>query len=180
MITFTFDVESIGLHGEGFAVGWVIHQDGIERHSGVIACEPINARGRDTNREWIHANVPKIEAHEPSPKAVRDAFWAAWRGAKFLAENGNQDIVALADCGWPVEARFLAACVDDRPEEREWQGPYPLHDLATYLLAVGCDPTGHYERRPEEMPVHDPLADARQTARIFWELRRGILPTAAK
>jgi hypothetical protein len=180
MVTFTFDVESIGLHGEGFAVGWCVHQNGIEGHSGVFACSPIAARGTDANREWVHANIPEIAPNLHSPEMVRTAFWTALQEVKNGANDDDEPMIVLADCGWPVEARFLSACVDDRPDEREWQGPYPLHDLATYLLAVGCDPTGHYERRPEEMPVHDPLADARQTARVFWELRRGILPTTTK
>lgn len=181
MITFAFDVESIGLHGEGFAVGWCLHQDGTYLHrSGVIACSPSVARGTDANREWVRVNVPEIKATEATPAAVRNAFWQTWIEAKGFADGRNEAIIMLADCGWPVEARFLSACVDDDPDAREWHGPYPLHDLATYLLAAGCNPTGHYERRPEEMPVHDPLADARQAARIFWDLRAGVLPVVAK
>jgi hypothetical protein len=74
-----------------------------------------------------------------------------------------------ADCAWPVEARFLAACVDDQPEQRAWEGPYPLIDIASVRLAAGLDPLATVERLPSEMPAHDPLADARQSARLLIE-----------
>lgn len=179
MITFTLDVESVGLHGEGFAVGWCIHNDGLETQFGVFACRPGLACGSEANREWIHANIPEIAPNLPDPRMVRAALWTAWKEAKNMAVIWNLPIIMLADCAWPVEARFLAQCVDDAPDVREWEGPYPLHDLGTYLLASGLDPTARYERTGNELPIHDPLADARQTARIFWDLRRGVYPVSA-
>jgi hypothetical protein len=49
-------------------------------------------------------------------------------------------------------------------------GPYPLHDLASILLAHGRDPLAKNERLPEELPEHDPLNDARQSARLLHEV----------
>lgn len=40
-----FDVESIGLHGEGFAVGYVVLQDCREVECGMFACDPSKAAG---------------------------------------------------------------------------------------------------------------------------------------
>src|SRR5439155_4179999 len=97
------------------------------------------------------------------PVQVRDSFWQKWQQWK------EQGALLVADCCWPVEARFLAACVDDFPIAREWQGPYPLHDLASILLAHGKDPVGKFERRPDELPEHNPKADAMQSARILIE-----------
>ena len=71
----------------------------------------------------------------------------------------------MADCAWPVEANFLSACVKLNHKEREWQGPYPLHDLASVLLALGADALAVTERLPDELPAHHPLMDARQSAR---------------
>jgi hypothetical protein len=64
-----------------------------------------------------------------------------------------------------VEANFLSACVRLNHAEREWQGPYPLHDLASVLLALGADALAVTERLPDELPAHHPLMDARQSAR---------------
>jgi hypothetical protein len=70
---------------------------------------------------------------------------------------------------WPVEAHFLSECVADRPQEREWQGPYPLLDVASVRLAAGLDPLATVDRLPSELPAHDPLADSRQSARLLVE-----------
>jgi len=158
----SFDVESVGLHGQGFAVGWVVLQDGQEVSSGYAACPIDAADGAQSDREWVEANVCP---HLPEPThdnvlAVRDAFWAVW-----LAER-ERGAVMLTDCGWPVEARFLSACIDDDPEERRWQGPYPLLDVASLLLAAGMDPLGKYDRLDTEQPAHHPTCDARQSARV--------------
>lgn len=160
-----FDVESVGLHGEGFAVAWVV----IDRSGKVIAsaaysCDPGHANGDEEGRVWVaqHVTVPPV-GHKDYPVRVRDEFWRAWIYAK---ERGA---VLVADCCWPVEARFLAACVDDDPEIRRWQGPYPLHDLASIRLAAGLDPLATTDRLPEEKPLHNPLADARQSARLLIE-----------
>jgi hypothetical protein len=34
-------------------------------------------------------------------------------------------------------------------------------------MAVGMDPLGTNERLPNELPIHDPLADACQSARLL-------------
>lgn len=156
-----FDVESIGLHGEGFAVGFLIVDPKQPKSLQYtwFCCPPETAQGSDRNREWVAQNVPAIPATHQNPRDVRGAFWAEWLRWK------KEGAVLVADCCWPVEARFLAACVDDDPEAREWEGPYPLHDLASVLLAHGKDPLATTERRPDELPQHHPLADAMQSAR---------------
>ena len=164
-VYFVLDVESVGLHGEGFAVGYVVvDSQGSELASGRFACGPEHASGTDEDRAWIEANVPPIPATHDTPAEVRERFWEAWATWKKLGA------VMVADCGWPVEARFLAACVDDYPAARTWEGPYPLHDLASVALVVGDDPLAERHRRPNELPAHDPLADARQSARLLLEM----------
>lgn len=161
-----FDVESIGLHGEAFVVGYVVvaSETGHELEAHRVACSPDAARGSAASREWIAANCPPIPADATTPRVVRDCFWAAWQRWK------ASGAVLVSDCAWPVEARFLAACVDDDPATREWLGPYPLHDVASARLAKGFDPLATAERLPNELPQHDPLADARQSARLWLEV----------
>jgi len=168
-----FDVESVGLHGEGYAVGGVLFDaQGWELSTFSFACDPDDALGRFEGREWVKANAPELKVTHTSPRDMRSAFWELWTKAK------KDGAVLVADCGWPVEARFLAACVDDDPLERAWQGPYPLHEAATYLEAAGMDCLGTYEREPEELPQHDPLADARQTARLFFTAKQKLTKEA--
>lgn len=163
-----FDVESIGLHGEGFAVGYVvIKRDGTVVEEDLFSCPPHAADGTVQNLNWVTKNVPDLPVTSHRPFYVREKFWKCWLRWR---EHGA---VLVADCAWPVEARFLAACVDLLPNEREWLGPYPLHDLASILLATGADPLAITPRLENELPAHNPLNDARQSARqLAGALRR--------
>lgn len=161
-----FDVESVGLHGQGFAVGYVVVNGfGVEITHALIACSPMAANGDDDDRNWVAENVPVFEPTIKckEPFEVRQAFWNQWLCWK------DRGTVLVADCCWPVEARFLIECVDNDRAHRMWQGPYPLHDIASVLLAHGKNPTEKFTRLPSELPEHNPLNDARQSARILIE-----------
>jgi len=169
-----FDVESIGLHGEGYAVGFtVVDMNGKEIDSGTYSCDPENADGWPKNRKWVAENVPDIQVTHEHPVDVREAFWNKW------AEWKKKGAVLVADCAWPVEAGFLGDCVNDEPHKREWGGPYPLHDLASVFMAADINPLGKYDRKPNELPEHHPLSDARQSARLLIETLKK-LPFGAK
>lgn len=169
-IFMVFDVESIGLHGEGFAVGWVVvDSNGVEHASGSLCCPPARAKGMQQNRDWVAKNVAALPITHDFPVQIRSEFWKEWQRWN---KNGA---VLVADCAWPVEARFLAMCVDDAPVVREWTGPYPMHDLASLMLAAGRDPLSINERLPTELPAHHPVNDARQSARLLVETLR-LLP----
>jgi hypothetical protein len=167
-----FDVESIGLHGEGFAVGYVVIEEDEETDSGYYHCMPGMALGRDEGREWIEKNVrPILEEYvtvrwsirSADTKIVRKLFWDKWEYWK------AQGARLAADVPWPVEVNFLSACIADDPITRNWQGPYPLLDIASIRIGIGLDPLGTEERLPDELPIHHPLADARQSARLMRE-----------
>lgn len=165
-----FDVESVGLHGEAFAVGYVICGPNVDAMAGAhYACPPEAAMGGEEGRIWIAQNCPPITPTHTTPREVRDAFWADWL---FWKERGA---VLVADCQWPVEARFLIACIDDAPNERGWSGPYPLHELASFMVAAGMDPMATYDRLPDE-PQHDPLGDAKQSARLLLQALGKVAP----
>ena len=179
---FVFDVESVGLHGEGFAVGWVVvNEDGEELTCGILACPLEKAQGSDEDREWVKQNVPEHAWQGKyftyaSPMEVRQEFWRVWKLWK------KQGAILVADCPWPVEARFLIECVNDDPKNRNWEGPYPFIDVASVRLAAGLDPLGTDERIEGESPAHDPQRDARQSARLFIEamnLTRHVAPQAS-
>jgi hypothetical protein len=160
---FVFDVESVGLHGEGFAVGIVVINEDQE-----ILCEyllvcpmPHAKRISDHDAEWCRSNIPPMIATHVWPRAIRAEFMRIWSNWK---EDGA---TMVADCNWPVEARFLNQCVDDNPIDMAMLGPYPFIDLGSILLAKGMDPLTEFPRLKSEMPKHNPLNDARQSARIL-------------
>ena len=159
-ICFVFDVEAIGLHGEAYAVAWTVFKGGKEIAFGRTACDPSLARGDDEDRRWIADNIPGIPINSPSPGAVRDSFWWAYKhwkkeGASFFAE-----------CAWPVEGRFLCKIIDQNPHDFKFAGPYPLHEIASFMAAAGMDPMASYPYEEGETK-HDPLSDARQSARLL-------------
>lgn len=164
---FVFDVESIGLHGEGFAVGfYVFAADGAIQTEFVFWTDSKNAKGSREDREWVDENVPKHFGPDSyrNTRIVRDCFWDEWM---HWEEKGA---VMVADCNWPVESNFLSACIADDPVNRRWDGPYPFLDLGSILFALGKDPLEEFPRLPDELPKHDPLKDARQSARILKEV----------
>lgn len=158
-----FDVESIGLHGEGYAVGYVVIVDGNEVEADMFACPGGMAEGVDSDRLWVYENIPALKANSPDAFTVREKFWRRWQEWK------AKGALLAADCAWPVEARFLAACVDALPDERRFAGPYPLVEISTWMMAAGQDPMKTHVRLESELPQHNPLADARQSARLLME-----------
>lgn len=163
-----FDVESIGLHGEGFAVGWVIIDNFMEIDARCVSCDPHVARGGGEGRRWVQDNVPALTNLVATPRIVRDVFWKTWE-----YERARGTILA-ADCPWPVEARFLIDCVADDPGAREWSGPYPLIDIGSVIHAMGMDAVAEWPRLDSELPKHDPMRDARQSARLLMEYGKNV------
>lgn len=90
-------------------------------------------------------------------------FWEKWMEWKVKGAS------LFTDCGWPVEANFMSKIVSFDPENRKWNGPYPMHEIASIILAYGGDPLATNPRLPHELPAHNPLNDARQSARIMLE-----------
>lgn len=156
-----FDVESAGLHGGGFAVGWVVvSQDEGELDAGIAV-----SRSHDPLPQWVVENVlPNLPpATHETEEEVRSQFWRTW---EYWRERGA---LLVADVAWPVEANFLTACIAEGRGRREANGPYPLVDVASVRLGAGFDPLADEDRLPDELPEHDPLADARHSARLLME-----------
>jgi hypothetical protein len=161
-----FDVEANGLHGEGFAVGWVLQCcEGEIISEGFSSASVFMGENVDP---WVAENVlPHLPAptHETCEQ-VRSVFWAAWLAAK------AQGATLWADCGWPVEANFLSACVAD-DKNRAWEGPYPLHEIATVFEMAQMGATEKHERLDGETE-HHPTGDARQSARLLFKALKRV------
>lgn len=172
MLWMVFDVESVGLHGEGFAVGWVLVDDrGNEHASGEYGCPVEFAEKQDdSSLAWVREHCQCI-TNCARPRDVRDAFWDAYEGY-FYGIPGRKVLLA-ADVPWPVEANFLCKVFTDDPRRRD-RAPYPLLDIASVRLASGLDPLATERRFDDERPAHNPRSDARQSARLLLEALRTI------
>lgn len=159
-IQFVFDVESNGLHGEAFAVAYVVYKDGTLVAENSFSCPPSYAAGLRDDITWVSKNVPELPQTHTSVGGVLDAFWDAWIAWK------DQGAQMFAECAWPVEARFLIECIKRQGAESNWNGPYPLHEIASFMAAAGMDPMASYPYEEGETK-HDPLSDARQSARLL-------------
>ena len=162
---FVFDVESIGLHGEAFAVAGGVYSaiDGSARSEFCFACNPGLALGDNDDRKWVAENVPPILVTHRNSNLMRAEFFQEWLSAK----QQFPGILMAAESLWPVEAGFVAKCIADVPRERKWEGPYPFVEISSVMMAAGMDPMATYERTESEKPAHHPLGDARQSARLL-------------
>lgn len=193
-----FDVESVGLNGEGFAVGFVIlESDGTFGEAHRATCRPDDAAGvyvicrpsgsgQDAmlakaemlDRQWVAHNCPFVGDEAvtfANPKPLRAWFWKHWQ--RFRSEG----CLLWADCCYPVETTFLADCVRDHMPgdladgrgDTRFNAPFPLCDVAMLRVAIGdADPTRNTTRHADDEPAHDPLNDARHSARELHTLLR--------
>lgn len=157
----SFDAEANGLHGEAFAVGAVLVVEGAVVEEFFARC-PIDGPVDPWVTEHVIPALCGSDVTHASAREMREAFWT-W------LMSHKQDATIVCDCGWPVEAGLLSACVADDPS-RAFEGPYPLHEVATLLLSAGMDPKGDYGAEmmsAEELAAHrphHPVDDARLSA----------------
>ena len=162
MYIFSFDVESDGLYGEGFAFGAVVM---TPQGQEIAAAEACCLDG--VTDGWVQANVlPHLHSmpQSASRAEVRRVFWdfyMAWKDQCRI----------FADVAYPVDAHFLRQCAQEN--HGEWDAPYPLLDVASVLLACGVDPLidgASYTGSTGDN--HHPLFDARVSARKLVRLVR--------
>ena len=162
---FIFDVESIGIHGESFAVAGGVYVDGREERVFQFAMNPRRLIGDKEDMEWVSDNVPEMEHTHLMQNGILREFLTELHTCKGI----YQDLVVAAECCWPVEANFLSKVIATNPVVDKWAGPYPLMDIASIMYAAGLDPMETWEREPAELPAHNPLCDVRLSARILKE-----------
>lgn len=165
---FVFDVESVGLFGQGFAVGYVV----------------IGENGKELSSSWYGVPLDKAVSYYQTPDNIDGYNWCL-RNIPSEVLEGNTDLPTMyqtftklletaikknysiiADCPFPVEANFLLDVQKHNPDA--FVSPYPLYDVASILAGLGRNPLELYERKENE-PLHHPLGDARQSARILYE-----------
>lgn len=187
----SLDVESIGLYGD--PTSWALcvsNPEGvvIAEYAAQLANVHATAKqfdeGRDGDRAWYRDNVgpattPEAWAGlwESSPVAfVRkrktpmeyvntvEELYRSFRAHWETLMLADVNTVLLADCPYPVESSFLKHAM---PPGKI----YPLLDVNTLAHLLGIE---EYDRKPDELPKHNPLADARQSRRMYYELAARI------
>lgn len=166
----SFDVESIGLYGEVFAIAYSsCDRDGQEIDKGYYSCPSESAKGSLKNREWVAKNVlPHLpqESQYKNPDELCEAVYGIWMDLKSKYKKEGKEVFTIVDCGYPVEMHFFMHAIKMNEEKREFTGPLPLHEVATALLIAGIK-REEYPRMEHELPEHHPLNDARYSARLF-------------
>jgi hypothetical protein len=171
-----FDVESVGVHGRPFIVAWAVVRDGDISEQGYSSFDPSihgpeldKGELPDTYHDWawmeknVFPNLPPPTCD--SPLAMRQAFWQVWMQLK----EDEDDVWMAAEVPWPIESKFLSQCIADDFPARRWLGPYPLLDIATIRMGLGHPFASEEKRLLNELPLHDPRADVRQSWRLLRE-----------
>lgn len=156
----SIDCESVGLYGPVWAIGAVAIENGKEQAT--FAAKSI-MYPEQLSDEWVRENVwPQcVDLPTTSPASLFEQFAIWWLDYKI-------ESTAIADFGVPVEARLFRELVS-RALIGPFDGPYPLHELGTLLLAAGVDPDiNRAEYAEVERSQHNPLDDARVAA-YCWQ-----------
>ncbi len=166
---FSFDAETNGLWGQVFAIG-AIALDERGREVAVFAGRcPIESEVDP----WVEEHV--LPAVEGLPiKHTYAELLQAFSDFYLEFKNGADVIVHM---GTPVEARLLIE-MHRLGFIGDWDGPFPLIDIAGNLVQVGEDPTSvdAYAEKYRLMAgdfasgTHDPLYDAAVTAAVYRHL----------
>jgi len=162
----SIDAETNGLGGRAFAVALTLNDADGELSNALLRC-PIDGH----IDEWVAENV--LPAIADLPENLDEYSDLVDLVHMTIEQWGGKALPLVAHVAWPVEARLL---LDVYSGERIWDGPYPLVDVASVLLAKGFDPltvdgylANHDLRAPSGSP-HHPLYDARAAATCYRHL----------
>lgn len=174
-VLFSFDAETNGLWGQPFAVAAIVYDEAGNETARFIGRCPINGELNEFVAEKCLPQMTNIpESHDSYESLLRDF-------AEFYPRE-KQGATVIAHMAVPVESGLLrdmrtAGVIGD------WDGPYPLIDLAGCLAQVGEDPTsvdGYADRQgvavdPADFAggTHNPLYDAAQAASVWRHLQQG-------
>lgn len=146
------DVECNGLHGKAFAVGAVLVKlDGTVIDEFQARC-PIEGKVDPWVTKYVLPPLKDFAETHDSSRKMRDAFWEWYKQAKQKTDY------VMFDNGYPVEARFFISCQDDDIDERYWDHPFPVLELASLLIQVGIKPLAiRYKLVEDETQGHPML-----------------------
>lgn len=161
------DAETNGLYGSFLSVAALVTDEEGRELEHFYAERVLDPGERLT--PWVIEHVlPQLGAAEltaPTEEALLEAFWAFWLRHRETAE-------CVAYVQYPVEARLFSACVLRAPQEREFQGPFPLYDLSTLLAMHGLGVNADLQTLTGlDLPSHHALNDVKLAAAAWIKLR---------
>lgn len=167
MKIFSFDAETNGLWGSGFSIAALVYENGIEVSRFLGRC-PIEGEVVPFVQKEVLPKMEDIAETHQSYKELLADF------AKFYLAN-KANAYVIVHMGVPVESKLFTDA-HDMGYIGDWDGPYPLIDVAGMLLQAGEDPTSvdayanKYAIEVGETNSHNPVYDSEVTARVFTHL----------
>ena len=171
MKVFSFDAETNGLWGRPFAIAALVYEDGVETARFVGRC-PIEGEIDEFVQDKV---LPEMKGIVRSHNSYDDLLTAF--AEFYLREKEDADVIAHVAV--PVEAGLLRD-MHARGKIGDWDGPFPLIDLAGCLKQAGEDPTsvdGYAEKYGVtvdsdefEGGSHNPLYDSAVAAAVYHHL----------
>ena len=168
----SFDAETNGLYGDAFAIGAIVYNKKGQEIDRFVARLPDSS----VADEWVRENVlPQLSGfkvtHESYLEMLREFadFYMRYRESK-----------KLVHMGCPVEAKLIID-MSSVGFIGQWDGPYPLIDVAGHLEMAGEDPTSIDKFLKKsginvagfEGGTHNPLYDSAAAASTYFELMSG-------
>ena len=165
----SFDAETDGLWGRAFAIGALVYDESgreIARFVARLADSVVT----DT---WVQKNVLPTLVGLPVTHETYESMLADF-AVFYLANKADAEIVV--HMGVPVESSILRdmhsqGCIGD------WDGPFPLIEVAGELAQAGEDPTSvdKYVGKwgivvPDFGATHNPLYDSAVAAEVHRHL----------
>jgi hypothetical protein len=133
---FCVDAETDGLYGEVWAIGAVVMDDKCQIVDSFECC----IRNPQLKDQWVIDNILGVVTSSIKDENKIDnyddmlqKFWDFWM-------KHRESSICIVDVGYPVESHLFRVCVDKNRQERQWNGPYPTHEVATMLFAKGINP----------------------------------------
>ncbi len=155
----SFDAETNGLWGRAFAIGALVYDESGNEIARFVGRLPDSA----VTDEWVRTNVLPTLSGLPVSHVDYESLLSDF--AEFYKTH-KTDAEVIVHVGVPVESNLLRdmhsqGCIGD------WDGPYPLMDVAGELAQAGEDPTSvdKYVGKwglvvPDFGATHNPLYDS--------------------
>lgn len=169
---FSFDAETNGLWGQPFSIAALVYDENGKETARFVGRLP----DTEVTDAWTRENVlPQMEGIEES----HDSYGALLADFAEFYLREKQDATVIAHMAVPVESSVLRD-MHTRGLIGDWDGPYPLMDIAGCLAQAGEDPTscdGYADKfgvavDPAEFAggKHNPLYDSAQAVAVYRHL----------
>jgi hypothetical protein len=168
MKIFSFDAETNGLWGQAFAIAALVYDEQGNEIARFIGRCPIEGEINSWVAENVLPMMQDISVSHDSYEELLKSF------SEFYLAN-KTDASIIVHMGVPVESSLFKDA-HSRGYIGDWDGPYPLVDLAGNLQQVGEDPTScdgyvaKYGLEVAEGNTHNPLYDSEVAVKVFMHL----------